>query len=127
MTDLLSRLRDTPNWMRESYGSWKDCVLKYDRAPFEAADEIEHQQNSIDNMRDEIERLRAALNWYADEARACAKNSHTSNHAAGAALLASVTVLALDGGKRADAALRALTPSTSTDAPAAPASPLPAA
>ena len=30
MTDLISRLRDTPNWMRESYGSWKDCVLKYD-------------------------------------------------------------------------------------------------
>lgn len=48
MTDLISRLRDTPNWMRESYGSWKDCVLKYDRAPFEAADEIE--------------KLRAALN-----------------------------------------------------------------
>ena len=45
--DLPQRLRDTPNWMRESFGSWKDCVLKYDRAPFEAADEIE--------------RLRAAL------------------------------------------------------------------
>ena len=27
MTDLISTLRDTPNWMRESYGSWKDCVL----------------------------------------------------------------------------------------------------
>ena len=45
--DILTRLRNTPNWMRESYGSWKDCVLKYDRAPFEAAEEIE--------------RLRAAL------------------------------------------------------------------
>lgn len=45
--DILTRLRDTPNWMRESYGSWKDGVLKYDRAPFEAAEEIE--------------RLRAAL------------------------------------------------------------------
>lgn len=39
--DLIKRLRDTPNWMRESYGSWKDCVLKYDRAPFEAADALE--------------------------------------------------------------------------------------
>lgn len=46
-TELVERLRHTPNWMRESYGSWKDCVLRYDRAPFEAADEIE--------------RLRAAL------------------------------------------------------------------
>ena len=41
MDDLVQRLRNTPNWMRESFGSWKDCVLKYDRAPFEAADEIE--------------------------------------------------------------------------------------
>ena len=37
---LVERLRHTPNWMRESYGSWKDCVLTYDRAPFEAADEL---------------------------------------------------------------------------------------
>ena len=41
MDDLVQRLRNTPNWMRESFGSWKDCVLKYDRAPFEAADAIE--------------------------------------------------------------------------------------
>jgi hypothetical protein len=34
---LVERLRHTPNWMRESYGSWKDCVLTYDRSPFEAA------------------------------------------------------------------------------------------
>jgi hypothetical protein len=38
---LIERLRNTPNWMRESYGSWKDCVLTYDRSPFEAADELE--------------------------------------------------------------------------------------
>lgn len=55
----------------------------------------------------ERERLRSALEWYADEARACAKNSHTGNHAAPQALLASVTVLALDGGQRADEALKA--------------------
>lgn len=38
---LIARLRHTPNWMRESYGSWKDCVLTYDRSPFEAADLLE--------------------------------------------------------------------------------------
>ena len=41
---LLKRLRNTPNWMRESYGSLKDCMLTYDRAPFEAADAIEALQ-----------------------------------------------------------------------------------
>ena len=39
--DIVQRLRDTPNWRKESFGSWKDCVSTYDRAPFEAADEIE--------------------------------------------------------------------------------------
>lgn len=39
--DIVQRLRATPNWKRESFGAWKDCVLTYDRAPFEAADEIE--------------------------------------------------------------------------------------
>lgn len=50
--DIVVRLRDTPNWMYESYGSWKDCVRKYSRAPFEAADEIER-------LRAEVERLAA--------------------------------------------------------------------
>jgi hypothetical protein len=45
--DIVARLRDTPNWQRESFGSWKSATSTYDRAPFEAADEIE--------------RLRAAL------------------------------------------------------------------
>ena len=39
--DIVERLRDTPNWLRESWGHWKDCTTKYDRAPKEAADEIE--------------------------------------------------------------------------------------
>lgn len=39
--DIVERLRDTPNWLRESWGHWKDCRTKYDRAPKEAADEIE--------------------------------------------------------------------------------------
>ena len=65
----------------------------------EAADALEQQAA-------QIEALRAALEWYADEARACEKNSKVGNYYAGDAILASVTVLALDGGKRADAALR---------------------
>jgi regulator of replication initiation timing len=39
--DLVTRLRNTPNWKREEYGNWKDATSVYDRAPFEAADEIE--------------------------------------------------------------------------------------
>lgn len=39
---LVKRLRDTPNWSRESWGgSWKNTTTHYDRAPFEAADMIE--------------------------------------------------------------------------------------
>ena len=60
-----------------------------------------------DALREQVRVLRAAINWYADEARACAKNSHSGKHSAPEALLASVTVLALDDGKRADAALAA--------------------
>jgi hypothetical protein len=39
--DIVVRLRDTPNWMRESFGHWKSCTKEYDRAPFDAAVEIE--------------------------------------------------------------------------------------
>ncbi len=38
-TDIVERLNNTPNWMRATM-SWKDCVLTYDRAPFEAAADI---------------------------------------------------------------------------------------
>jgi hypothetical protein len=62
MTDLISRLRDTPNWMRESYGSWKDCVLKYDRAPFEAADEIERLTQELKKANDQAEHFERE--WY---------------------------------------------------------------
>lgn len=48
----------------------------------------------------DLDRMRDALQWYAAEAEACAKNSNSGNHAAPHALMASVTVLALDGGKR---------------------------
>jgi len=62
MTDLISTLRDTPNWMRESYGSWKDCVLKYDRAPFEAADEIERLTQALKKANDQAEHFERE--WY---------------------------------------------------------------
>lgn len=64
---LVERLRNTPNWMRESYGSWKDCVLKYDRAPFEAADELEvlmAQRNAISSA------LQKVLDAHSREAKA---------------------------------------------------------
>ena len=46
-----------------------------------------------------------ALEWYRDEARALAKNMAGGAHTAG--VLASVTVLSLDAGQRADAGLAA--------------------
>jgi hypothetical protein len=48
-------------------------------------------------------RMRAALEWYRDEAKALAKNVESGAHTQ--AVLASLTVLALDAGRRADEAL----------------------
>ena len=84
MDDLTQRLRNAPNWMREGFGkSWKDTGLTFDRAPFEAADEIDrlraelvrtnerweksHQtalaiQDERDALRAEVEGLRALVN-----------------------------------------------------------------
>lgn len=39
--DLIKRLRDTPNWLKESWGDWKACTTSYDTAPKDAADLIE--------------------------------------------------------------------------------------
>ena len=64
---LVERLRDAPNWMRESYGSWKDCVLKYDRAPFEAADELEVLRLQRDSLRDALAKV---LDTHSREAKA---------------------------------------------------------
>jgi hypothetical protein len=71
---LVERLRDTPNWMRESYGSWKDCVLKYDRAPFEAADEIERVRAHLgcegrDQHTDPVAAIKMIQGWEADAQR----------------------------------------------------------
>lgn len=39
--DIVQRLRNASNWLRQGYGSWKTVTNEYDRAPFDAADEIE--------------------------------------------------------------------------------------
>jgi hypothetical protein len=31
MSDIVERLRNTPNWMREEFGSWKSVMRSYDR------------------------------------------------------------------------------------------------
>ncbi len=41
ISQIVKRLRDTPNWLRESFADWKSCVTKYDRTPFDAADLLE--------------------------------------------------------------------------------------
>jgi hypothetical protein len=55
-SDLVKRLRDTPNWLRQDYGHHKGAMSHYDRAPFEAADRIEA-------LEAEVARLRAAMEW----------------------------------------------------------------
>ena len=45
--DLVKRLRNTPNWMREGFRDWKDNVRTYDRAPFEAADRVEELEAKL--------------------------------------------------------------------------------
>jgi hypothetical protein len=55
--DLVKRLRDTPNWMREGFQDWKDNVRTYDRAPFEAADRIEELEAKLTKAVDDLEDL----------------------------------------------------------------------
>ena len=59
--DLVKRLRNTPNWMREEYAHYKDGLRVFDRAPFEAADAIEAQAAEITLLRARIAELEAAL------------------------------------------------------------------
>lgn len=68
MSDIVERLRNTPNWMREAFGSWKSAMLSYDRAPFAAADEIE--------------KLRAALKQAADALHYAGAKARTAIFAA---------------------------------------------
>ncbi len=59
---------------------------------------------ALEALHAEVERLRVALMWYADEARTLGKSVATGVHTN--AVLASVTVLAADAGSRAEAAMR---------------------
>ena len=57
-TKLIERLRNTPNWQRESYGDWKQGTVHYDRAPFEAADAIEALLDRVEKAEKDAERYR---------------------------------------------------------------------
>ena len=52
--DLVKRLRNTPNWMREEYAHYKDGLKVFDRAPFEAAYALEAQAAEITRLRAEL-------------------------------------------------------------------------
>lgn len=65
----------------------------------------------IEALQAEIDRMRQSLEWYGTEAKALAKNVAGGVHTDG--VLASVTVLALDAGRRADASLGPTTSLTS--------------
>lgn len=73
-------------------------------ADFEA-DAVDQAAALIRSQAAELEALRAALIWYRDEAAALHKYVESGAHTN--AVLASVTVLALDAGARADAAIDA--------------------
>lgn len=64
--DLVKRLRDTPNWMREGFQDWKDNVRTYDRAPFEAADRIEELEANRLANKIAIMRLEAELRKFTE-------------------------------------------------------------
>jgi chromosome segregation ATPase len=59
MSDIVERLRATPNWQRQDFAKWKDAVSVYDRAPFEAADEIDRLRAALDGVEPFVAALRA--------------------------------------------------------------------
>ena len=90
--DLVKRLRNTPNWMREEYAHYKDGLKVFDRAPFEAAYALEAQAARIA----ELENLVAYL---------CGKNTdHIRVALAGNPTVVDAVVAraeaALEGGKK---------------------------
>lgn len=56
-----------------------------------------------DDLRAQVDKLRAALAWYGGEARALAKHMNAGEHSQ--AVRAALTALSADGGRRADACL----------------------
>lgn len=59
--DLVKRLRNTPNWMREGFQDWKDNVRTYDRAPFEAADRIEELEAKLAKVVEAADAMAVAI------------------------------------------------------------------
>ena len=55
--DLAFWLRNTPNWVREECGGYKDGVKQYDRSPFEAADRIEELEAKLAKAVDALEQI----------------------------------------------------------------------
>ena len=97
--DITEKLRE---WIPGGDGYNSDFA--HDMA--DAADEIEKLRGLLggtddlsQSLIDEIEQLREALRWYGDEAAALATNMAAKKDMA---VLASVQVLALDTGKRAN-------------------------
>ena len=39
--EIIQKLRDASNWLKQGFGNWKDTTSRYDRTPFEAADLLE--------------------------------------------------------------------------------------
>ena len=67
MSDIVERLRNTPNWMREECGSWKSVMRSYDRAPFEAADEIEKLRAALDAAARALHKAGEQFAFYANQ------------------------------------------------------------
>ena len=92
---LIERLRNP---------AWESDGLMVEEKP--ACLNIAQTVSDMEAAARENERLRAALSWYGDEAEAIARNLNGAKVADKAqAVEASLTVLALDGGRRARIAL----------------------
>lgn len=85
-------------------------VVLHSRTVIAVQTEIERLRAALSKANDQAERFERgwylrgdALEWYRDETKALAKNMAGGAHTSG--VLASVTVLALDAGQRADTAL----------------------
>ena len=67
--NLVKRLRNTPNWIREGFQDWKDNVRTYDRTPFEAADRIEELEAKLAKAVEFIEDLTGCEWPYCEDAK----------------------------------------------------------
>ena len=61
--DLVKRLRDTPNWKRETFWDYKSATSVYDPAPFEAAEaRIEELEAERDEALNQLDSARHSVN-----------------------------------------------------------------